>query len=192
MWVAYAAFTVAHGQSGTYAARLVWIYGGAFAVASLYLIKILTEIRHLYRLPPESELQLSDSLWTIANVILVPASFILAIGVLVNTMAAASFRAATLGNLNAIRSAVSLYYGDNDKRYPRDLTDLTEQGKYLASIPEAKLGLYHPSSSAVHLGAGSNDSGGWLYNNVPSNANFGTVLINCSHSDWKGNEWTSY
>jgi len=104
---------------------------------------------------------------------------------------------ATKGNLGAIRSALSIYYGDLEGQYPRDLSDLTAAGKYLASLPRAKTPKYHPDSSAVQsltsadaqLGRFS-DAGGWAY--VVSGSSAGTVLVNCTHTDSRGNSWTSY
>ena|ERR1019366_8721012 len=44
----------------------------------------------------------------------------------------------TKGNLGAIRSALSIYYGDNEGIYPADdLTSLTAGGRYLRRIPSA-------------------------------------------------------
>src|SRR5687768_3813539 len=45
---------------------------------------------------------------------------------------------ATKGNLGAIRSAMSIYYGDMEGIYPNDPASLSINGKYLSSIPKAK------------------------------------------------------
>lgn len=42
------------------------------------------------------------------------------------------------GNLGAIRSALSIYYGDNEGFYPTKFESLTVAGKYLPAIPLAK------------------------------------------------------
>ncbi len=63
----------------------------------------------------------------------------------------------TKGNLGAIRSALSIYYGDTEGSYPAtsDLTGLTINTKYMTSIPVAKLpaatnmNVGHPDSSGV-------------------------------------------
>ncbi|MBI5211160.1 MAG: hypothetical protein HY927_14405 [Elusimicrobia bacterium] len=101
---------------------------------------------------------------------------------------------ASKGNLGAIRSALSIYYGDMEGTYPTDLASLTIAGKYLYSIPEVHdLLPYHPDSSTIDDGeTNATDSGGWHYNNVATDANFGSVLINCTHTDRKGSFWNAY
>ncbi len=96
------------------------------------------------------------------------------------------------GNLGAVRSALSIYYGDMEGQYPDDLVSLTLGGKYLANIPVAKTPNYHQDSSTVTNETTPSDSGGWSYNNVPGNANLGTVLVDCTHTDTKGTVWTAY
>lgn len=96
------------------------------------------------------------------------------------------------GNLGAIRSALSIYYGDLEGAYPEDLRALTVQGKYLTVVPKAKIPEHHWTTDKVHAGPAPDDAGGWHYNNVPGDANFGTVLFNCTHTDVKGSVWTSY
>ena len=95
------------------------------------------------------------------------------------------------GNLGSLRSAVQVYYADNEGNYPSDLAALTVNGKYISALPPITE-LSHPPSSAVVLGTSSDDTGGWLYNNVSGDANEGGVSINCVHSDHKGLPWTSY
>ncbi len=99
---------------------------------------------------------------------------------------------ASKGNLGAIRSALSIYYGDMEGQYPADLASLTVAGKYLGNVPVAKSPNYHVDSSAVTGGITSGDAGGWLYNNTTTDANLGTVLVNCTHTDTKGTVWTTY
>lgn len=97
------------------------------------------------------------------------------------------------GNLGAVRSALSIYYGDMEGYYPLTLDALTESGKYISTIPKVDtLGL-HPRSSRVTYGARSDDDGGWLYANDPADkAHHGTLWINCTHTDPRGAAWTSY
>ena len=99
---------------------------------------------------------------------------------------------ATKGNLGAIRSALSIYYGDKNGSYPADISVLTAGGKYLQGMPAAYTPPYHPDSAAIHYGAQPDDTGGWLYNNDIHSANYGTVLVNCTHTDRKGTAWNSY
>src|SRR5471032_1095105 len=55
---------------------------------------------------------------------------------------------ASKGNLGAIRSSLSIYYGDMEGQYPSQLAALTLGGKYLATLPLAKTPSYHGDSSA--------------------------------------------
>ncbi|MBI5624206.1 MAG: type II secretion system protein [Elusimicrobia bacterium] len=100
---------------------------------------------------------------------------------------------ASKGNLGAIRSALSIYYGDMEGTYPTSLQSLTVAGKYLPNLPVAKAPNYHSDTSAVDDGeTGAQDAGGWHFNNVVTDGNFGSVLVNCTHTDTKGSFWTAY
>lgn len=106
-----------------------------------------------------------------------------------------SSEGASKGNLGALRSAMSIYYGDMEGQYPANLAALTIGGKYLTSIPPAKAPNYHTDSSVIVLtavAATPNDAGGWWYNDVVTNANIGNSLVNCTHTDTKGSVWTAY
>lgn len=94
--------------------------------------------------------------------------------------------------LGTIRSALSIYYGDMEGHYPQDLAALTIGGKYLNDLPKVGPLNIHPPSSSVRTGLTPTDEGGWLYNNLPANANVGNVMINCTHTDAKGSTWTAY
>ena len=96
------------------------------------------------------------------------------------------------GNLGAVRSALSIYYGDMEGQHPADLPALTVSGKYLSAIPVAKAPNYHADSSAVVDQTLANDAAGWSYNDTVGNANFGTLWVNCTHTDTKSSIWTSY
>ena len=103
-----------------------------------------------------------------------------------------SSEGASKGNLGAVRSALSIYYGDMEGQYPADLPALTVSGKYLSAIPVAKAPNYHADSSAVVDQTLANDAAGWSYNDTVGNANFGTLWVNCTHTDTKSSIWTSY
>lgn len=108
----------------------------------------------------------------------------------------------TKGNLGAIRSAISIYYGDMEGQYPTSPTALTIGGKYLASVPVAKAPDYHVESSAVDVLPGGcvivnwdiNEfaSGGWVYCDAPADAGYGGIIVNCTHTDTKGSVWSTY
>src|SRR5262249_33147646 len=104
---------------------------------------------------------------------------------------------ATKGNLGAIRSALSIYYGDLEGNYPTDdMTQLTVGGKFLPELPQAKTPSYHVDSSAVLAGASQTvvvtNVGGWAYVNNSTDSNWGNIWVNCTDTDSKGSVWTSY
>ena len=101
-------------------------------------------------------------------------------------------RARPRGTWGAIRSALNIYYADMEGNYPADLPALTINGKYLTALPVAKTPSYHADSSVVAAQVSSNDAGGWSYNNTSGDTNMGTVMVNCTHTDTKGTNWTAY
>ena len=106
-----------------------------------------------------------------------------------------SSEGASKGNLGALRSAMSIYYGDMEGTYPATVGALTIGGKYLTVIPPAKAPNYHTDSSTIVLLTGAanpTNVGGWYYNDETTNANVGNVLVNCTHTDTKGTVWTGY
>ena len=107
-----------------------------------------------------------------------------------------SSEGASKGNLGALRSAMSIYYGDLEGNYPDTVSSLTVGGKYLSVIPNAKAPNYHADGSAIvnmtTAAQAPTDASGWFYNNVTGNANVGNVLVNCTHTDTKGSVWTAY
>jgi prepilin-type N-terminal cleavage/methylation domain-containing protein len=105
-----------------------------------------------------------------------------------------SSEGASKGNLGALRSAMSIYYGDLEGTYPASMLSLTIGGKYLTVIPPAKAPNYHADGSGETLlsAGGTLDGGGWSYNDIATNANVGNVLVKCTHTDTKGSVWTGY
>jgi prepilin-type N-terminal cleavage/methylation domain-containing protein len=118
------------------------------------------------------------------------------------TLVRRSKEGATRGSLGTLRSAISIYYSDMEGQFPSLIASLTVSGKYMSVIPRASLPYYHVDSS-LEINCGGfdvcdiampfpDDSGGWAYNSAASDQNFGTVFVNCSHTDTKGTKWTSY
>ena len=103
-----------------------------------------------------------------------------------------SSEGACKGNLGAIRSALSIYYGDMEGQYPATVESLTVGGKYLGTLPAAKAPNYHSDSVVVTYQGSSNDGAGWSYNNTQADANQGAIMVNCTHTDTKGTVWTVY
>lgn len=105
------------------------------------------------------------------------------------------------GALSAVRSALSVFFGDSEGLYPVDLRQLTEGGKYLKELPSVETG-GHPRSSKVRLltrvrdqydlEGQLEDSGGWLYVADRDSPLFGTVVIDCTHEDSRGVPWYRY
>ena len=100
---------------------------------------------------------------------------------------------ASKGNLGSIRSALSIYYGDMEGQYPVDMNSLTVAGKYMTAIPKAKVPNWHADiATANQAQAPISDAGGWAYDNVATDSNFGSLWVNCTHTDTKGSIWTAY
>lgn len=102
---------------------------------------------------------------------------------------------ATIGRLASIRSAIGIYLADFDGVYPSDVTSLTVNGKYLKEIEATKLSPHHPkSASIINVASDSafTDVGGYAYLNVSTDSNYGTLFVNCTHTDTKGSVWTTY
>jgi prepilin-type N-terminal cleavage/methylation domain-containing protein len=104
---------------------------------------------------------------------------------------------ATKGGLSSVRSAVQVYYGDNEGWFPTDtLACIIENAKYIASIPQAKMpGTGHADSNAVTAVAASavpTDGAGWAYYNDPTlSASWGNFVVGCTHEDIKGRDSTT-
>ncbi len=113
---------------------------------------------------------------------------------------------ATKGSLGVLRSAISIYYGDNEGWYPSGpwntnssvLSD-TLIPKYLDKIPTYNVGSdVHPPTTNVfchwNIAPGdTHDGTGWIYDGYqPGDANWGTIWVACTHTDTKGSIWTQY
>jgi len=107
---------------------------------------------------------------------------------------------ATKGNVGAVKSAISIYYGDNQGIFPTSLTDLMFQ-KYLSAVPAVKV--THPANlggvtlsgsattvlvdqaAAPAVMVGTTD--GWKYNTVDGN-----VYVNNTQTDSSGTNYSMY
>lgn len=107
----------------------------------------------------------------------------------------------TKGNLGMIRAALSVYYGDHQGIYPQKVEELLPQ--YMGSVPPILLpGTGHSASVQVlvltqvkdeaDLRSQLKDSGQWVYVADPYSPERGMFLIDCIHSDLKGNPWSRY
>lgn len=125
---------------------------------------------------------------------------------------------ATKGELSTIRSALQIYYGDNEGWFPAGINafdSLTINAKYITQVPVTRLpGTGHTDSNAVNYFSyavapgiltpgtqiGAADRGGWAYFSDKMQTTFwGSVVVNCSHKDLVGQAnpalgsyWTSF
>ncbi|PKM97207.1 MAG: hypothetical protein CVU79_09545 [Elusimicrobia bacterium HGW-Elusimicrobia-3] len=109
---------------------------------------------------------------------------------------------ATKGALSSVRSAIQVYYGDNEGWFPATETPLlgclTLNAKYIGEIPLAKLpGTTHQDIRTVTgvtaTTAGDyttqiiGDTGGWAYYAETDVAqSWGNFQVGCTHEDIKG------
>ncbi len=124
-------------------------------------------------------------------------------------MVAKSKEGATKASLGAIRGALTVYYGENEGKYPvvngqtdtptaTTVLDSALVPKYIAKIDEAKLpksGCTDNRSTVYAVNyptANVNANGGWAYDGNENNQSWGNFMVNCSSADLKGNPWTSY
>lgn len=102
-----------------------------------------------------------------------------------------SDEASTLGNLASLRSALSIYYTDQ-QTYPTDnLTSLGSDSKYLSVTPWVKTPNYHPDSTGVMAETVPSDTGLWSYDNS-GDPQWGEIHVGCTHLDTRGNVWSDY
>lgn len=104
--------------------------------------------------------------------------------------------AAVKGKVGALRSAISIYYADNEGRYPNipmSLPLLALVPKYIDDVPKISIPTIptHPSANAIY-GAFPMDSLfpfniGYFYNQGT-----GQLNINCTHTDSQGAIWSLY
>jgi type IV pilus assembly protein PilA len=102
---------------------------------------------------------------------------------------------AAKGSLGAIRSALSIYYADNEGIWPASLAgmvailnDAGSAAKYLAAIPVRKVGGGAAGDGLATGGAAMDGTVGWYYDPVD-----GDCLISSNGgSDTKGAMYTSW
>ncbi|HAT72526.1 MAG TPA: hypothetical protein DCS63_06900 [Elusimicrobia bacterium] len=104
-----------------------------------------------------------------------------------------------LGRLGSVRSALQVYYGDTEGVFPERLDLLTENGKYLTGLPKLDLPGHRETSEVLYLSgpavdpAKLTDTGGYAYYNAKAYpVTHGTLLLNCTHKNEKGQYWYSY
>lgn len=119
-----------------------------------------------------------------------------------------SKEANVIGQLGAMRSALSIYYADNEGIYPSgpaggNITylqaSLTTNGKYLESFPPVEVPVHHGRSFSVDAiptddpyAADPTCNGEFVYVSLPSSPGWGKVMIECYHTDAKSRTWSNY
>ena len=106
-----------------------------------------------------------------------------------------SSEGSTKGNLGAVRSALSIYYGDMEGQYPAQMASMTIAGKYLGTVPLVKTPSYHADTSVEDNGFSHNAdglNGEWWFDNEATSPNLGQISVNCTHTDSKGSIWSAY
>lgn len=119
-----------------------------------------------------------------------------------SNLIAKSQEGSTKGNLGSIRSALSVYYSDNEGSYPYDTLygSLLPGAKYMQKIPLVFLpqtinSIGHGSVNGVKNPPTTDIIGnvnGWVFDNGgPGSNTWGQVWVNCTHQDILGNIWST-
>jgi prepilin-type N-terminal cleavage/methylation domain-containing protein len=102
-----------------------------------------------------------------------------------------SKEASIKGSLGTIRSAVSIYYSDQEGVYPASgslAIALTSGSRYLQEMPYVQIPQGAYGHSRVNTETTVNaDGGNWLY--APGS---GQVAVNCTHTDTKSSTWSTW
>lgn len=106
-----------------------------------------------------------------------------------------SNEATTRANLTALRSAIAVYYGDNEGVFPSEnIVEelLSDGGKYIKYIPEAYCPPYtNPTNEITTKPTGK--SGKWAYQVEDSkDRQAGELWIDCDKEDSRGVVWNTY
>ena len=107
------------------------------------------------------------------------------------------------GDLGAMRTALSLYYNDNQGNYPScsagpnsGVLAKALVPAYMVSIPIVNNGLHPPTNSvycdALMLPGDVHDGQGWYYDGVALDSQNGGIWVACDHTDTTGTNWSSY
>ncbi|WP_372519219.1 hypothetical protein [Candidatus Ruminimicrobiellum ovillum] len=106
-----------------------------------------------------------------------------------------SNEAASIANLKALRSAIAVYYGENEGHFPSDnivAELLSGDGKYIAYIPELYCPPYNNPTNEITTKPTGN-SGKWAYQVEDSqDRQAGEIWIDCDKPDSKGVIWNTY
>lgn len=110
------------------------------------------------------------------------------------------------GTLTSVRSALRVYYADNEAIYPAgaagaNITYLQTAlvPKYLNEWPSIRVAPYHPETDTVDAISGgdpadadASDDGEWVYVSDSGSDEWGRINIECYHTDLKGEVWSTH
>ncbi|MDR0822218.1 MAG: hypothetical protein LBN20_00345 [Endomicrobium sp.] len=134
----------------------------------------------------------------IALIIIIAAAFLIIPNL--SAVLRTSNESAAKKNLNALRSAIALYYSDNTGSYPSEniFQEIAEDKKYINKIPAVNLSKHKKSNSIVIMKGSEDkdlDTGGWAYKVDDEKDNTGKrkgdLWINCSHKNLQDAVWSS-
>lgn len=103
----------------------------------------------------------------------------------------------TKAGLGSLRSAIGMYYADNEGKYPSENIVNELLGKYLQEIPYVNCPKCHPKSNVILTKDldKNKDTGTWGYklddSDDAADKRKGQIWINCTHTDSKGNIWNT-
>lgn len=102
-----------------------------------------------------------------------------------------SREAATKGNIGALRSAIFIYYVDNEGRFPRNLRN--QFRPYLFPIPPAKATPLGNRSTVTNVTGVPNrtTTRGWAYCSVPAGSQ-GSIWCRSTAKDTRKQSFTTY
>jgi hypothetical protein len=110
-----------------------------------------------------------------------------------------------------LRSALAIYYGEQEGRYPVDgdgtdgQTGVTglgsvltqDHGKYIKEMPSCYAPPHHVKTIDVTAANTAADTGNWGYRNDPASPAagekiWGDLWVDCSQTDSRGTVWSLY
>ena len=104
-----------------------------------------------------------------------------------------------LKTLQSLRATLQVAYAESGGKYPKSPADLAP--KYFPALPElwlpghdrtAKIKLVDSRKYDGNIAKAVGDSGGWLYFTNPDSANYGMLLIDCTHVGPEGAKFYEY
>lgn len=95
--------------------------------------------------------------------------------------------------LAALRSAITVYFADHNGKFPSSSEELTRDGKYITPLPSVQLTPHLSTDEfADYPSRTPQDTGRWGYISNPQDREWGSVFVDCTHTDLKGAVWASY